>query len=178
APLSLLDGLMGHRGLRQPVLSPADTQPLDNQADVLELRQMIDPPTETLPGDGSEREPTEPDSPASAAYADWAAPLGEAEPGDAPGDGETGLNAVPTSANLGSQGALFGQAPVESRSHAEPFSPPADGADSSSGAAGVSNNQDEPAPERPPTRSSRSHAKRSSVPSWDEIVFGSSRSDQ
>jgi hypothetical protein len=191
APLSLLDGLMGHRGLRQPVPSSADTRPLTSQADVLELRHGGQTPGDWL-DESVERQEIAPDSAELAASEDWSVPVGldETDSDRTLGIGEAGANgpsggpwspAVPTPGawnSPDSQGALFDQAPVESRPYAQPFLSEEDGFDPADGGSGTPADQGEAEPERPPTRSSRSHAKRSSVPCWDEIVFGSSRTDQ
>ncbi|MDR1633860.1 MAG: DUF3071 domain-containing protein [Bifidobacteriaceae bacterium] len=147
APLSLLDGLMNHRGLHQPVGFADDTQPPAGRADVLELRHPDEPPTDAWP--------EEPPGPAGDEF-------------DRKSGGFSGFDDDAPS----SEGTLFEQAPVESRPYVEPFLPVGPEV------VPASDLEPEPEPERPPTRSSRSQAKRSSVPSWDEIVFGSSRTDQ
>ncbi|MDR2567230.1 MAG: DUF3071 domain-containing protein [Bifidobacteriaceae bacterium] len=144
SPVSLLDGLMSHRGLHQPVGFADEARPVDGRADVLELRQPDEPPTEVWPDD-PDADPFEDQNRFNETEPTFWGARGGAE-----------------------GGTLFEQAPVESRPYVEPFLPMED--------EGAS--EPEPEPERPPTRSSRSQAKRSSVPSWDEIVFGSARTDQ
>ncbi|MDR2378039.1 MAG: DUF3071 domain-containing protein [Bifidobacteriaceae bacterium] len=140
--LSLLDGLMSHRGLHQPAASAEDARPAASQAEVFELRRSQEAADSPSGADGV-----------------FTAELA------------TGLD-EPSADFWGASGGgdLFDQAPVETRPQVEPFlteaadPPPED-------------DESEPVPERA-TRSSRSQAKRSSVPSWDEIVFGSTRADQ
>ncbi|MDR2373096.1 MAG: DUF3071 domain-containing protein [Bifidobacteriaceae bacterium] len=200
--LSLLDGLMEHRGLRSPVASGEDTRPLAAQAEVVELRRADaaaeDADADQPPGDPDEAPPWL-DGPPTApmpADDDWAAPpeppgqdweADEAQTGPIPPP--LGVVARPAPAGPWPalshqsdfwgrrgerQGALFEQAPVESRPYSQPSLPEA--ADDRPG--GSASGEPEPSPERAPTRSARSQAKRSSVPSWDEIVFGSSKTDQ
>jgi hypothetical protein len=271
SPLSLLDGLMDHRGLRSPVFTGEQLSPLAEPAEVYELRQPEDEalsgwladtvstprspgrhastgdlaqtseapdrdafgepmtdsglplgpplPAPTRSGRSSRKDPSagpasstgpgrpsapnQPSAPSPASLPDAAgsptsppltspgaldtasAPVGSATqeplyPGqlsqpdtsDTAGwsDARPGFGAgwpVPNE----TQGSLFDQAPVSAQPNTETFLAVAD---ADQPAAEPEADESEPAP----TRSSRAHAKRSSVPSWDEIVFGSTRSEE
>ncbi|MDR1441003.1 MAG: DUF3071 domain-containing protein [Bifidobacteriaceae bacterium] len=190
APLSLLDGLSGHRGLRQPVSFNDETGPLTGDADVLELRQEQEEQPDWLTGGST-------DLPQVGRWDDLETYEGIGRrTGASPTDGwPTGPvqadmweDANPTD----SQGALFGEAPVRSQRYSSPFSPILDEPAPPISAPQPIRRADpgpetdpnietdpnpEPVPDPPRGRTTRSHAKRSSVPSWDEIVFGSSKTD-
>jgi hypothetical protein len=181
SPLSLLDGLMDSRGLRDPVEFGLDDDPLGLPADVLELRQATE---EEAPRDTDV--PLE--DPSARPYATGPRPSGVFD--DASSWSEPPLVAAPTWDNAGIQG----QEQTPERVSVWDRPTPGSGAEQAGlgdppqgelfDAAGVDEYQEPYLAEEPPSqepspvrRSSRSHARRSSVPSWDEIVFGSARTD-
>jgi hypothetical protein len=255
SPLSLLDGLMDARGLRDPALPGDSVDQLSDRADVLELRRGEDEATGALsylepePLDsignpitflqdtdeeaaepGPLPEPLMPPAPLPTYEPSWlAAPVSAGEPGGAsePGPdaaaewaGDTGPVAdaateapleaprprrdsiwdaparepvepppapdrasiwTRTAPGFETQGELFQAAPVGQADYprttplaASPKTESA--ADPAPGSGDQDGNPPEDQATRPATRS-RSAAKRSSVPSWDEIVFGAARTD-
>ncbi|MCL2803843.1 MAG: septation protein SepH [Micrococcales bacterium] len=148
--LSLLDELMDQRGLRGPVDQGLEPTPSALDGDVLELRQLTEVDPAQTPA------PAEPATlPAYSAYTLENA-LGDAAPQD-PGSTTERISLKDRTPDLPEP--LPG--PV-----AENAQPPA----SDPAAA-----QADPEDQAKPARGGR--AKRSSVPSWDEIVFGAPKAE-
>jgi len=161
--LSLLDDLLDARGLREPVsLDPRDESVPLEPAKVFELRRPEQPPAEQagldLPPysaytlDDANAAPNEPATTERISLRQRAADLSTVPPVEDP------RFDTPT--------------PVDGTELAAPADPvePADPVDQVDPADPLDTNKT-PRPNRP-------RAKRSSVPSWDEIVFGASRNPE
>jgi len=152
--LSLLDDLLDARGLREPVsLDPLDESIPLEPAKVFELRRP----------DSQPAEPTGPDLPPYSAYTLDDANAAPSEPAST-----ERISLRQRAADLSTVPPVEDQrfdtpTPVNGTELAEPADPidPADPLDTNK-----------------TTRPGRPRAKRSSVPSWDEIVFGASRNPE
>ncbi len=114
--------------------------------------------------------PTAPSRPAAAAPAPAAArPVPAPVPAEAP--------AAPAAAHPADQPAARDrEAPAAARDREAPAAAP-DRAAAAASAAGADDGREQPAPQRgrPARKAAGGRSRRSSVPSWDEIMFGTSR---
>jgi hypothetical protein len=228
SPLSLLDGLMDARGLREPLAPGAPPlEALSGDADVLELRRDEEFATEavsylepepldtagnpiTFLRDSEEYEEAAPLPEPALPPEPLPAPpplvpdesrrarrdlIWEAPPPPAPAADEEPVTDRASIwrrsvRNPQEQGELFEAAPVEAEDYQTAWPPPP----AAPVAAPMVFSPEEqapveppPDPEEPPAEDaaaqtpapprSRGASKRSSVPSWDEIVFGAARTD-
>jgi len=150
--LSLLDDLMDARGLREPVSLDLKGEPITAEpAQVFELRR----PPPQAPGQGS------PDLPPYSAYT-----LEDASAAETDAGGTERISLRQRAADL---------PPVLATGNQPPAAPP----DTPTPVEGTELVPPVDPPDKTKTtRASRPRAKRSSVPSWDEIVFGASRSPE